>query len=683
MNKILPQALRAVFVFLVSVMPSFAFAFVIAPEPSSPTSSITATAGACNEINLNFMPGDGSRRLIVGSIGAPVSVFPVDATSYTGGSICGTGTNLGNGNFVLYNGSGSSSTISGLDGGTEYFFASFEFNGVGTNSNYLIIGYPEANEIAPGISMTVLSSSGDICIGDSVQLQASGALTYIWTPALTLSNDTASIVIAKPVSTTIYTVTGTDGGGCQDSRTLNIIVNQLPLVTLSSFQAICINEGVIVLSGGNPAGGEYFGNGISTGVLDPTIPGPGNSDIFYTYTDIHGCIDTATRSIQIKNSPTVTLSTFNSVCIDGSPFTLSGGSPTGGDYSGTGVNANDVFNPANAGVGSHVITYIYTNQGCSDTAVSPLAVNALPVVSFANLSAVCFNTPAYTLSGGTPVGGTYSGTAVSGNEFNPATSGVGNFMITYNYVNANGCAASDTSVVRVNSLPTVSFSTLPTVCQNTGPVALTQGSPAGGTYSGTGVGGTTFYTGIAGAGTHNLVYTYHDSNNCSNSATQSILVNPIPTVNLGPDTTICSDVSIVLNGGTFSLYNWSNGANTPSIAIDSTGRGLGTFRFILIASNSFSCVNRDTVFVTIDPCTGIEENKIASFSTYPNPFTSNLVVKMNSVFELSVYDISGRLILEKKNLFTEVEFGDELKKGTYLLRVKTPQGEASTILIKE
>lgn len=662
-------------------VPSLACA--LAAEPLFPTFSISATAGACNEIDLSLIPGDGSRRLIIANAGAPVSAFPVDGTNYTGGSIYGTGTNLGNGNYVVYNGSGSTTTISGLDGGTEYYFASFEFNGTGPNSNYLLTGYPEASDIAPGISMTVLSSTGDICQGDSVQLQASGALTYTWTPSTGLSGTTGSTVIAAPASTTTYTVTGIDGSGCQDSKTLTIIVNALPLVTLSSFQSICINEGVYTLSGGNPAGGTYFGTGVSSGILDPVVAGPGNTEIFYTYTDIHGCIDTASRNIQIKNSPNVTLSSFSGVCIDATPFALTGGSPVGGDYSGTAVNGNGFFNPATAGVGSFTITYIYSANGCSDTATSPLTVNALPVVAFSNLSSTCLNTPAFTLTGGTPAGGTYSGTAVSGNEFTPATAGVGTYVITYNYTNANGCSASDTSAIHVNGLPTVTFSALPTVCQNTGPVALTQGSPVGGTYSGSGVGGSTFYTGIAGAGTHNLVYTYRDANNCSNSASQSIIVNPIPAVNLGPDQTICSDASIVLNGGTFSTYAWSTGANTASISVDSIGRGLGTFRFILIATNSYACANRDTIFITIDPCNGIIENDSKSLTVFPNPFSIDLAVKMNSVFDVFIYDLAGRLVLQREKLLSETTFGNELSAGTYLLKIRTKEGESTTLIVKE
>ena len=113
--------LKMIFCFFLLFTSSYGSAF--AQQPIIPTLTLSATAGSCNEINLNFFPGDGNRRLIIANAGSPVSEFPVDGIGYNGGSIYGTGSNLGNGNFVVYNGSGSSTTISGLDGGTEYFFA--------------------------------------------------------------------------------------------------------------------------------------------------------------------------------------------------------------------------------------------------------------------------------------------------------------------------------------------------------------------------------------------------------------------------------------------------------------------------------------------------------------------------------------------------------------------------------
>ena len=56
---------------------------------------------------------------------------------------------------------------------------------------------------------------------------------------------------------------------------------------------------------------------------------------------------------------------------------------------------------------------------------------------------------------------------------------------------------------------------------------------------------------------------------------------------------------------------------------------------------------------------------------------------MNSGFEIYVYDISGRLIIHEKDHFSEAQFGDDLSAGTYLLRVKTAQGEGSSIVVKE
>ena len=138
-------------------------AMPISSEPNVQTVSISALPGSCNEINLLFAPGDGSRRLIVACADVPVTEDPTDGTGYSSGSLFGSGSNLGNNNYVVYNSTGSSVTITGLAGGHEYYFAAFEFNGLGSNANYLLTNNPVANAIASGFSMTVSSSSGDMC----------------------------------------------------------------------------------------------------------------------------------------------------------------------------------------------------------------------------------------------------------------------------------------------------------------------------------------------------------------------------------------------------------------------------------------------------------------------------------------------------------------------------------------
>ncbi len=98
--------------------------------------------------------------------------------------------------------------------------------------------------------------------------------------------------------------------------------------------------------------------------------------------------------LTINALPTVSLGTFSEVCVYADPFTLTGGSPAGGSFSGTGVTLN-VFNPNPAGVGSHVITYSYTDgNGCSGTAQQNISVSACAGIEELNNTYLIYPNPA-------------------------------------------------------------------------------------------------------------------------------------------------------------------------------------------------------------------------------------------------------------------------------------------------
>jgi len=76
--------------------------------------------------------------------------------------------------------------------------------------------------------------------------------------------------------------------------------------------------------------------------------------------------------------PDVTLEPFEMVCINSSAFQLSGGMPEGGEYSGPGIE-NGWFYPAMAGVGTHTITYSYTDpDNCENFAEETIVVDPCP-----------------------------------------------------------------------------------------------------------------------------------------------------------------------------------------------------------------------------------------------------------------------------------------------------------------
>jgi hypothetical protein len=79
-----------------------------------------------------------------------------------------------------------------------------------------------------------------------------------------------------------------------------------------------------------------------------------------------------------------------------------------------------------------------------------LVVTPLPTVTLSgNPDTVCSSAAVIALGGASPSNGTFSGTGVTGNDFNPATAGIGNKTITYTYADANGCENSATEVITV------------------------------------------------------------------------------------------------------------------------------------------------------------------------------------------------------------------------------------------
>jgi hypothetical protein len=76
--------------------------------------------------------------------------------------------------------------------------------------------------------VTVASTSDVVCIGSCATLTASGATSYVWSPATALSATTGAEVVACPTRTTTYTVTGTTPEGCSDTETITVDVQYYP-----------------------------------------------------------------------------------------------------------------------------------------------------------------------------------------------------------------------------------------------------------------------------------------------------------------------------------------------------------------------------------------------------------------------------------------------------------------------
>ncbi len=97
----------------------------------------------------------------------------------------------------------------------------------------------------------------------------------------------------------IYSDTLTAQNGCDSVITLTLVVNLLPMVTLTGISdTVCSNSPVIMFSGGQPVGGSYKVDGVASSSFDPSS-GAGLYTITYIYSDLNNCIDSANQNITV------------------------------------------------------------------------------------------------------------------------------------------------------------------------------------------------------------------------------------------------------------------------------------------------------------------------------------------------------------------------------------------------
>jgi hypothetical protein len=94
---------------------------------------------------------------------------------------------------------------------------------------------------------------------------------------------------------------------------------------------------------------------------------------------------------------------------------------------------------------------------------------------------------------------------------------------------SGGCISNGTKTITIDAVPTVSLQSAQTAC--IGNMLSLNGSPAGGTYNGTGVSGSTFNASLAGIGPHVISYVYSNTNGCSGSASKTVTVSACVGIN--------------------------------------------------------------------------------------------------------------------------------------------------------
>jgi hypothetical protein len=180
------------------------------------------------------------------------------------------------------------------------------------------------------------------------------------------------------------------------------------------------------------------------------------------------------------------------------------------------------------------------------------------------------------------------------------------------------------------------------------------------------------------------------STDCLNDTANwvNVSVDPLPIVDLGNDTTLCADADISLDAGnTSAFFVWSTGEMTQNILLDSSGLGLGTHAIWVRVDDG--CINTDTVMVTFDPCTGIDEITDIKITAYPNPANETLFIECigaSGTAEIILMDDKGSVIATKRERLTGESLIIDLKEinpGFYFLQIILGEYSGHLRFVKE
>lgn len=567
-------------------------------------------------------------------------------------------------------------------------------------------------------------NNGPICAGGTVTLTATpsgGATTFSWS-GTSLSSSSAENPTAIPTSTSIYSVTVTDGStqpGCSpsDVYTTSVTVRAKPTAAPTNNGYICVG-GTANLTA-NPSGGAtvfaWSGSAISSAsTQNPTANPTSTTTYSLTVSDgttDNGCSpsDVYTTTVTVNAKPTAAPSNNGYIC-NGGTVTLSA-NPAGGAntyvWSGSAMVTTTAQNPTATPTATSVYSLTVSDgssqPGCAPTDIytTSVTVNAKPVAAPINNGPICAG-GTVTLTA-TPSGGAntfnWSGTSLSSSSAEnpsatPTTTSVYSLTVTDGSTQP-GCSPSDvyTTSVTVKAKPTAAPTNNGYIC--VGGTANLTANPAGGAtvfaWSGSPISSASTQNPTANpTATTTYSLTVSDGSGDNGCAPTDIYTTTV-TVNAKP---IAAPVNsgILCNGGTVTLnampaggantYSWSGTSLATSTTQNPTATpSTGTHVYSLTVSDGTSqpgCAPADiyTTEVTVNPAPALTS------VTNDGPVCEGITLNFsaNGATNVTNYSWAGPVALTGATTATpSVPSSTTAATGTYTVTVSNGTGSGCDV----
>lgn len=468
------------------------------------------------------------------------------------------------------------------------------------------------------LPLVSISGTTSICEGSTTNLTATGAGSYTWT-----GFGSSTVLAVSPSVTTNYTVTGTDGAGCDNFAIHTLSVNPLPTLIISGSSGICTGQSATL----NVSGAStYTWNTGSTASSIVTTP---SATTMYTVigTDLLGCVKTSTQLVTVAATLSISITGPTVVC-EGEVFNLvaSGGAT----YTWNTNESTQVISP------NPTITTTYSVIGvsgtCSNTAFATVAVNSNPTISINGLTALCSGDSTMLTASGAD---TYSWSTASNTSTVMVTPGSTNiYSVTGQYT--TGCSSSAATTVTVYALPVLTLSGDSVLCSGSSLILTANGAS---TYTwNTAANTPSINVSPVNTTTYSVMGT--DTNGCTNSSSiANVSVNPVPVMNvISSASAVCSGDTITLSASGADTYLWNDGAIT-AVVIYTPGVSA---TYSVTGTNSFACSSTTNIAITVNalPVMAISGPSVICVNE-----SANLNATGASSYTWSTGDISSTLLV--------------------------------------
>ncbi len=368
----------------------------------------------------------------------------------------------------------------------------------------------------PAVSPSVINQT--ICSGQSTNILLNANVsnttfnyTFVSDPGvLGANNGTTSPILQQLTNTTsqaaqvVYTIIPTAntcvGNAVSATVTVNPVASVLPSANQLTF---CSGQNAVAQLSSNVAGATFNWTVTPNAQLTGQAGGNGNTinqqvtnnsflvqNFNYVITPTFGSCPGTQYNLPVTVNPLPQIFPGAQVntCISNQPFLLSGYTPTGGTWQGTGItnSVTGEFSPPVAGVGQFNLVYTYTNPatGCTNSGVKVVQVNPLPVPQFTMDTLKCTNTNV------TIVNNSIGSSSYFWEFGNGATSTVqnpiyqfpqgGTYTVQLTATSPQGCVDSISQTITIITNPITSF--VPTSNLGCGPLDVNFANTTTGSY---------------------------------------------------------------------------------------------------------------------------------------------------------------------------------------------------------